>query len=253
MNLVTRGGALLAAALLCFTLPGVSHAQLTQEPLQGYFGDIEVAPNNVVATKGTGSSATNAVSIVYDNTTSAANFGFSSTDLLATFGDELFTTGAGILSSHKLSLFNAGTSLGPVLTANIGVSFFDATTAAFLGSYNVNVNFGAGLNPGFFSTITVTPLDPLLINLNTTHLLVTQTVLAKTGAANNLGIASRNPPTIGSSPNYMYISASTVGGGVAGFYNIGTSPANPANQIGVSPPPVSTVSKSWSQLKKLYR
>ncbi|MEQ1831577.1 MAG: hypothetical protein ABL977_00875 [Candidatus Eisenbacteria bacterium] len=253
MNLVTRGGALLAAALLCLTTAGVSHAQLTSEPLQGYFGDIEVAPNSLVASKGTGSSATNAVTTVYDNTLSAANFGFTSTDPLAVFGDEIFTTGLGILSSHKLSLFNAGTSLGPVLNATIGVQFFDAATAVFLGSYNVNVNFGAGLNPGFFSTITVTPLDPLLINLNTTHLLVLQTVVSMTGTASNLGIASRNPPTIGSSPAYMYISASTVGGGVPGYYNIGATPANPINQIGVSPPPVSTVSKSWSQIKKLYR
>lgn len=94
---------------------------------------------------------------------------------------------------------------------------------------NVNVNFGAGLNPGFFSTINVSALDPLLINLNVTDILVLQRVVAKTGTASRLGIASKNPPTVGSSP------------------------ANPIYQVGVSPPPVSTVCKSWSQLKKLYR
>ena len=251
MKLVTRGGALLAAALLCVLAAMPARAEVTQEPIQGFFGEVDGTPSNLVINKDQGKSATNAVSIIYDNTPSAANFGFSSTDLLAVFGDELFTTGLGILSTHQLSLFNAGTSLGPVLTATLGVEFYDAVSSAFLGAYNVNVNFGAGLNPGFFSTINVTALDPLLINLNVTDIIVLQRVVSMTGTASRLGIASKNPPTVGSSPISMFINATTVG--PAGFYNVGTSPANPIYQIGVSPPPVSTVSKSWSQLKKLYR
>lgn len=250
MKLAISAGAILTAALLSVLPAAPAQAQLVQEPVQGYFGELEVTPNLVVV-KDQGKSATNAVSIVYDNTLSAANFGFSSTDLAAVFGDELFTIGTGILSTHQLSLFNAGTSLGPVLTATLGLEFFDAVTSAFLGGYSVSINFGTGLAPGFFSTITVTALDPLLINLNTTDIIVLQRVISKTGTANRLGIASKNPPTVGSSPTSMFINATTVG--PAGFYNVGATPANPINQIGVSPPPVGTVNKTWSQLKKLYR
>ncbi len=252
MRIAISAGALLTAVALCLMPAGVARAQLVPEPVDGFFGFTDGTPNLVV-NKDQGKSATNAVSIVYDNTTSAANFGFSSTDPLANFGDELFTTGVGVLSTQQLSLFNSGSSLGPLLTATLGVQFFDAVTSALLGSYNVNVNFGTGLNPGFFTLVNVTALDPLAINLTTTDVIVIQRIVAKTGTASRLGIVSLNPPTIGASPGSMYISASTTGGGVPGFYNIASGPANPGYQIGVSPPPVGAVSKSWSQLKKLYR
>ena len=51
----------------------------------------------------------------------------------------------------------------------------------------------------------------------------------------------------------MYIQASTVGGGVAGFYTIASGPANPLHQIGVNPPPVGARNSTWGQLKQLYR
>jgi hypothetical protein len=51
----------------------------------------------------------------------------------------------------------------------------------------------------------------------------------------------------------MYINASTVG--AAGFYNIGNppQPAHPGYKISTAPPPVSTASRTWGELKKLYR
>jgi hypothetical protein len=122
-----------------------------------------------------------------------------------------------------------------------------------LGSFNTNVNFGAGLPAGFYSLITVTNLDPLVINLNVTDIVVIQSVASKTGAANRLGIASLNPPTVGSSPNDMYISSLTVGGGVPGFYSFQNGPANPGYQIQVALPPVGTHPTSWGRVKKLYR
>jgi hypothetical protein len=253
MRIAIAGGALLAAAALSLVPMGTAHAQLAPEPITGFFGNEDVNPN-LVAKPGAGNQATNAVTIVYDNSTAAspANFGFSSVDPAATFGDELFLTGTGVLSTHKFSLFNGGTA-GALLTATVNVQFFNAVTSALLGSYSTSINFGAGLNPGFFSTITVTGLDPLLILVNTTDIIVLQTITTKTGTATKLGIASRNPPTVGSSPGTMFISATDIG--AAGFYNIGNPavPANPINQVGVSPPPVGVRSKTWNDVKKLYR
>ena len=108
-------------------------------------------------------------------------------------GDELFLTATGLLSTHKFGLFNGSPAANSLLTATIQLSFFDAVTAAPLGAYNGTVSFGAGLPGGSFSTITVTNLDPLLINLTTTDIIVLQKVIARTGTATRLGFVSRAP------------------------------------------------------------
>lgn len=192
---------------------------------------------------------------VYNNTNpqATANFGFSSTDLAAQWGDRVTTTGTGILQENDFTVFNTGSSAGPLLSATFNIFLNDAASLTFLGGYTTGlVTFGAGLNPGFFSIITVTGLGGLNINVNTTDVLMRQQVATKTGTANRLGIASLDPPTIGSSANTMYINASTVG--PAGYYNVGNPPlnANPGYRINVSAPvPVSL--KSWGSVKNLYR
>jgi hypothetical protein len=247
MRIANKGGAVLAVLALLLAPVGVAYAQLTSEPVEGFAGrhSVDAFPSKP------GPISTLSNIVVYDNTSSPALFGFSSTDLAAQFGDELFTTGTGLLSGMVLSLFNSGSSLGPVLTANLGVDLFDGVTSAPLGSFSVNVNFGTGLPPGFFSLITVTNLDPLAINLGVTDVIAIQRVISKTGAASRLGIVSFDPPSVGASPPFMFINALTVG--PAGFYNINAGPANPGYQVSVAPPPVGTRSSTWGQLKRLYR
>ncbi len=249
MNMASRFGAL--ATVACLVTAGVASAQLVHESIGGRGADVVTTPDYGNG-KTPAPSSVEALTTVYDNTASAPNFGFSSTDLAATWGDELFLAGTGLLSTNKFTVFN-GSSAGALLTATVGVSFYNATTSALLGAYSTNINFGAGLNPGFFATVTVTGLDPLLIILNTTDIIVTQTVLAKTGPATRLGIASLNPPTVGSSPNTMFIAASTVG--PPGFYNVGNPPvpANPGYMIGVNDPPVGARHTSWGRIKGMYR
>lgn len=224
-------------------------ATVTPEPLGGRAPDVYAAPRGfrVIDPRLNG---TNVASIVYDNTASTANAGFSSTDLAASYGDEIFTTGTGDLTSQRFTVFNSGSSAGLLLTATIAISIYDANTNAPLGSYSTTANFGTGLSPGFYSTVTVTNLDPLLISLSSNHLLVLQTITAQTGAASKLGIASLNPVTTGSSPDYMYIQATTVGPG--GYYFLSV-PANPGYQVSVIPPPVDVKSNSWGAIKALYR
>ena len=252
MRIVTKAAVSFATVAMLALPLAIAHAQIAPEPIQGHFTD-ELGGLNLVAGKGGGPSATAVLTTIYDCTSSTANFGFSSTDLASQWGDECFTIGTGLLSTHKFTLFNAGSSAGNLLTATVSVSFFDAVTSAPLGSYSTNVNFGAGLPAGFFSIVTVTSLDPLLIVLNTTDIITIQQVTAMTGPANRLGIASLNPVLIGSSPGTMYINSSTVG--PAGFYNIGNPnplPANPGYFVAVNPPPVSTHSDTWGRLKRLY-
>lgn len=249
MKLATKGIPFLAAAVL--SIATTSAFAITGEPVLGSAGDITVTADGVGKSRAVPGIAVTA--IVYDNTASAANFGVASTDLTATWGDRLLTTGVGVLSSHKLTVFNSNLGTGSLLTATIAVDFYDGVTSLLLGSYNASVNFGAGLNPGFFSTVTVTGLDPLVINLNVTDVIVTQQIVAMTGTATNLGVVSRNPPTVGSSPTSMYISAATIGGGVPGFYTFTNGPANVVNQVVVTVPTVGVESKTWSGVKGLFR
>ena len=99
---------------------------------------------------------------------------------------------------------------------------------------------------------TVVGLSPFNINVNTTDVLITQTLLAKTGPANRLGIASMDPPTIGASNNQMFINSLTVG--PPGYYNVGNPPvnANPGYRINVNVP-VPTDVKTWGSMKADYR
>lgn len=191
--------------------------------------------------------------IVYDNSTSPALFGVSSTSLTSIWGDRLLTTNTGLLSEMMFSIFNSGSSAGALLTAQIGVSLYDGVTSALLGSYTVNFNFGAGLNPGFYTLGNVTGLDLLSINLPVTDVIVTQTVLAKTGTASRLGIVSLTPPTVGTSPPSMYVSSATIGSGVPGFYTFASGAANPGYRLTLMNEPVPSTNSSWGRVKSLYR
>ncbi len=82
MRVVTRGAALLAAAVICLLPLAVAHAQLTPEPITGQFTDQSVRPE-LAPGKGGGTTPPNLLAVVYENTGGAANFGFSSTDLAA--------------------------------------------------------------------------------------------------------------------------------------------------------------------------
>jgi hypothetical protein len=252
MRIANKRGAVLAILALLLAPVGVVHAQLTAEPVTGFAGitTVDAFPSRPA------SASTLANIVVYDNTASPLNFGFASTDLAAVFGDELFTTGTGLLSGMVLSVFNAGSSLGPLLTANLQVDVFDAAvlgTGGFvpLGTFAISVNFGAGLNPGFYTLINITNLDPLNINMNVADIVPVQRVLSMTGSASRIGIASLNPPTVGASPPEMFIFASTVG--PPAYYRIGTTPNNPGYRLSVAAPPVGTESRTWGQLKQLYR
>jgi hypothetical protein len=249
MKLATTIRTSLATAILC-AWAGAAMAQAVAEPVGNFAG--WYVHDHVTNTTTLQPNAPQAVPVVvYDNTGSPATFGVSSTDLASTWGDELLTTNVGTLSAVVFSLFNSGSSAGALLTANIQVDFYDANTAAPLGGFTTNVSFGTGLPAGFYSLITVTSLDPLLIDLNTSDVIVTQRVFNKTGAASRLGIVSFNPVTVGSSLADMYIASSTIG--PAGWYTFGNGPANPGWQVSVVTAPVPTEKSSWGKVKNLYR
>jgi hypothetical protein len=249
MKLATTLRITLATAALC-AWAGAATAQVVAEPLGAFAGhfvhDQVTKRTHLVPT------APSALPVVvYDNTASPALFAISSTDLTATWGDQLATTGTGTLQETTFAFYNSSSSAGPVLTANIGIDFFDANTFAAIGSFTANFNFGGGLTPGYYTLATVTGLEPLAIDLLTTDVIVTQTVLGLTGTASRLGIVSFDPPTVGSSGPDMYIDAATVG--AAGWYTVAAGNANPGYMLSVVTAPVPTGKSSWGAVKNLYR
>jgi hypothetical protein len=187
---------------------------------------------------------------VYSNVASSPEFGISSTDLNAQWGDRVTLTGPGTLDENDFTIYNSGSSAGNLLTVAFVIGFFDGPTFTNLGAYGtVPVDFGTGLPPGYYTFITVTGLSPLAINLPT-DVIELQAVTDHTGPADRLGIVSLDPPTIGSSIPQMYINAADIG--PAGFYNITGYNANPGYRINVIPPPTPTHSTTWGRIKSLY-
>ena len=252
MRIATKIAVLFAAVALLSVPFSVARSQVASEPSPTHGQDAVLTIDNLAVSKDQGKSATNVLTTVYDNVTTP-QLVISSTDLASQWGDELATTGTGLLSTHKFTLYNSSTSAGPLLTCTVSISFFNAVTLAPLGGYSGNINFGAGLLANQFSVITASGLDPLLILLNTTNVLVIQQVTAKTGNANRLGVVSMGPILTGSSPVDMYINSATIGTGFFCLVAGCTTPSNPGHTLAVNPPPVGTASKSWGTLKKLYR
>ncbi len=151
------------------------------------------------------------VNWVYDNTSapSAISAGTSNALLTATWGDQVSLTQGGIMDGFTFGIFNSttGGNTGNLLTANVLFNFFDLTsgpytggaiTAPPLGSFTGNINFGTGLNAGFFTTATFTGLASLNINLPQ-NILITQQVTSFTGTTNRLGVVTFTTDNIGSS------------------------------------------------------
>jgi hypothetical protein len=167
------------------------------------------------------SSARGASTTVFSNLQAgyAADRAFSSTDLTSVFGDQLATTGTGRLQEFSFTIFNSGTSAGNLTSATALIQFYRASDGSSIGGFTVNTGT-LNLGLGFFTALNVTGLDALNINLDTTDIIVTQSLSNIVGPANRLGLVSTTPTSVGSSIDQLYIDSSTVGGGVAGFYNI---------------------------------
>lgn len=240
------------AAVLLVAGAGWASADLIAEPAQ-YYGHAYVDFTTGDATWDFARPSPLAGTDIYSNVLSAANFGFSSTSLTSIWGDRVTTVGTGILSEEDFTVFNTLTSVGSLTSATFNLAFFDAVSLASLGGYTTGlVTFSGGLPANSYAIVTIFGLGPANINLNVNDVLVTQQIGVKNGAANRLGIASLDPPTVGSSANTMYINSSTVG--PAGYYNIGNPilNANPGYRLNVTAP-VPTQAKTWGSVKADYR
>lgn len=189
---------------------------------------------------------------IYSNVLSTAIGAISSTSLTSIWGDHVTMTGLGILSQHDLTIYNSSSSLGPLLTCNIAVNFYNFSTSLLIGGYTGSINFGAGLGVGFYTIVSFINLETLAIPIvfATNDIVVTQNLTAKTGTGNRFGVVLLEPVTLGTSPSTMYINSPTIG--AAGYYTVGTGNANPGYRINAIAP-VATEPTTWGKVKNLYR
>jgi hypothetical protein len=237
------------AAVLLFA--GAAFASDVASESAQYAGHAYVDASTGNVTWGTPLQSPAAGSDIYSNILSPAIAAISSTSLASVWGDRVTTVGTGVWSEQDFTIYNSGSSAGPLLTATVAVNAYNYATSALIGGFTTNINFGVGgLPAGFYTIVTVTGIDPLVINLNVNDIVVTQNITAKTGTANRLGVALLDPVTIGLSLNTMYINSSTVG--PAGYYTVGTGNANPGYRINALQA-VPTQPSTWGKVKSLYR
>jgi hypothetical protein len=237
------------AAVLLFS--GIAFSATEQEPAQ-YAGHIYVDVQTGESVFVGPNEAPAAGVDIYSNVLSPALGAISSTSLTSIWGDHVLMTGLGILSQHDLTIYNSSSSLGPLLTANVAINFYNFTTSVLIGGYTGTINFGAGLGVGFYSIVSFINLETLAIPIAfaTNDIVVTQNLTAKTGTGNRFGVVLLEPVTIGTSPSTMYINSPTIG--PAGYYTVGTGNANPGYRINAIAP-VATEPTTWGKVKSLYR
>lgn len=171
------------------------------------------------------------------NPTPAVNAAFSApTSAAPRFGDDYTPIAGGNLDQIGISLFNSSSTASgtptPITAASLNVWFFDSATfttfagSTALGTFNATFNFGATpLNPGFFTTLGVTGIGGLGINLPATSTLMLYQWNV-TGSARH-GFASLATPNIGTTGGTdFYLQSSTQ---AEGFFNLAGTPTPSVN------------------------
>jgi hypothetical protein len=186
--------------------------------------------------------------IVYDNLSapSAASAATSSTDLRETWGDAVTLTSGGILDSFTFTFFNSGSSTSAVSSATFQVLFYDNTTPytsgslaaalPYYGGFNTTLNFSTPLATGFYTTINVTGIAALNINLGT-NLFITQQVTANTGGS-RLGVVTFSTDVVGTGTASNFYVKTGATEGLTSF-GAGTTNNNLGYKVDVVPEPTS--------------
>jgi hypothetical protein len=248
MEFARRMATTASALLLALLFAGSATAQVNPTPAH-YLGHLQLDLSNGSAFWVTAPPAGELAGNVYDNTSTFLGSGIALTDLNARYGDRVATTGMGNLLENDFTIYNAAG--GNLLSTAFQIQFYNATSNAFIGQYTTSqISFGSGLPPGNGILITVTGLSGTGINLNTTDVLMVQKVISPTGGATSLGVVFFDPPTIGSSPAYMFIDTPLIG--PPGYYSANSGqPLDPGYRINVDQV-VSTHPASWGLVKSLY-
>jgi hypothetical protein len=191
------------------------------------FADLMTATPERIAgyTPGAGSPATTGT-IVYDNVVTVVSAYSRTNPPAEEIGDDLLMTSGGELDSVAFSVFNSGTSAGPLVTADLTVRFYDwdSGTGTYVynnGLYWDNFSFGTGLALGYYTTLSVTNISSFFDIFLTNDILATLTISDLTGGANKVGQVITAQAEVGSTDDVFYRDGGWYwfnGNPYAGFY-----------------------------------
>ena len=160
-----------------------------------------------------GGASSNFEGVAYDSTTLPIGNATSSTDLAAIYGDQTNMVGTGIVDAFKFTVFCSSSSAANLTSATQNISFFRGSDSSYIGGFTVSLG---ALAKGFYTTITVTSLASLGINLDVSTVVVTQQLTNVVGATRMGTILSfANSPMTGSSNNGFFASSAAT---TAGYY-----------------------------------
>ncbi len=163
------------------------------------------------------------------------------------FGDWVNLIEPGRVDACQITVYNDPGSPGALLTATVRVSFYDANDwptfpvgypATLLGSFDYDVDFGAGLSPSATTIVALTDLVASGTDIYLpTNIVVVQQIVSFTGDVTGIGIAFYDPPSIGySDGSSWFVAAEGIGipsglyGALSGLYG------NLGYRIGLEPP-----------------
>lgn len=240
----------IVAILAALTLARGVSAQVSIHPVRGCVGEVVIDGRTGAQRWSAVPARPLAVTTVYDNLDSPENFGVSSQDRTAVWGDSVITTGIGTIESISFTVFNGGSALQAIHGAQLRVRFRDAATDQILATATYDASFPAGLPGGYYTIVTLnTPGVPLA--LETTTLVIDQMMTVAPEEPQDLGIVSFAPVVVGSSPASMYTSFPTEWGG-PGFITVPGYAANPGYRVKLDVASAVTAT-SWGRVKHLYR
>ena len=178
----------------------------------------------------------------YDTVNSGSISATSSTLLNTVWGDRVLLSTTGVLDKFEFSLYNSGSSTGPLEAVNVLLRFYEGPTfntssgtGTLIGWIDGIVSFSTALPPGYFGTITVNAAAlPTPINLASNDIFITQTLLANAGSANRLGIVTTSAaPVAGASHDGFFFRSNSNG---TGLYQVSSTTTNVLYSLKVSPP-----------------
>jgi len=199
---------------------------------------------------------------VYDNLTTSATAGYSEPNANnPIFGDSLTLTQGGPLAGASFSLYNSGSggNTGAILAGTMELKFYDNTTPysggalslPLLGTvdFNLDLSGSGGLPAGYYSTFTSGDLSSLGITLPQ-NILVTQQFTETSGASTRNGFILFGNPTVGSSPNTVYLNSTAT---AAGLYTFSNNAGQAGFTIQVTPEPATLTLAGLGIAAALYR
>jgi hypothetical protein len=175
-------------------------------------------------------SAGQAQTVVYDNlgTSPTAGYGEANANH-PIFGDALNLSQGGQIGNVGLSIYNAGAAgnTGTILTGNLTINIYNNTTAyaggalsslPLLGTVTEALNFGTGLPLNNFADVSFN-LSAQNINVPQ-NIFITQQFTETSGTSTANGVVLFGDPTIGTSPENVYVNSSGTPEGLYSFSGI---------------------------------